>query len=387
MVLDPQAVMKNHRENISENLSHESQRAEKRSLKGFKTFCESSEEKGGYNESVESVVGKMKEYPELVYGVIADYVKYEKNRWKKNRFGVEVKDENGNKIKAVSIATIKKSFIYINKFLNKEGIRTDNKQELKNIFGKTEKHSRIGITHEQMKHLFLASNKKIQSMVIICSSSGMRSGELRKIRYQDITKLKFGDEQRYQITLPAKITKTKQERITFISKEAEAYFEPLLKDKSGKDLILPLSKFQIITGFQKSVRDAGLEKKYEHSHCNTITSHSMRAFFITQLGKVDGFFSHALSGHGHYMKEYDRYSPEEKLEAFLKGEHHLQIIDRVEGRNVTKINQLQKNVKDQQETISELKEMLNEAMISREEWEEIIKTSPKLKVTNPKSES
>jgi len=113
----------------------------------------------------------------------------------------------------------------------------------------------------------------------------------------------------------------------------------------------------------------------------------MRAFFITQLGKVDGFFSHALSGHGHYMKEYDRYSPEEKLEAFLKGEHHLQIIDRVEGRNVTKINQLQKNVKDQQETISELKEMLNEAMISREEWEEIIKTSPKLKVTNPKSES
>ncbi len=359
-MFDSKKIRKEHKEKKSSGLAEGTLRSEKRALDSLKRFCLAKESEGGYDESLESIIPKIKKDPDVVYDFIDDFVKFEKKRQRTNRYGVLIKDENGNTIPAISINTLKLRFIYIRKFLDEEGIKLDKKSKVKEIFGKSEKHQRIGVTHEQIESLILASDRRMQAAIMIQSSTGMRVGELRQIRIKDLEKLEFEGETRYKINIPAKITKTKTGRITFVSKEAEPYLEWLIKDRKPDDVILNLCQYSILVGFQRGVRKAELEKKYEHSTHNTITSHSMRAFFITQMGKVDGFFGHQMAGHSYNLDQYDRYTDEEKLEAYLKGEKHLQIFNRV---NQKQMKNLERQLEEQQKTIEILQEQVLKTMV------------------------
>ena len=71
-------------------------------------------------------------------------------------------------------------------------------------------------------------------MYLVMSSSGMRIGETLQIRKRDFD---FDSYERLMIKLPAKITKTKKTRITFISKEAEKDLLRYVKNTSDDSFV------------------------------------------------------------------------------------------------------------------------------------------------------
>ncbi|MBT4326616.1 MAG: hypothetical protein HOD60_06875, partial [Candidatus Nitrosopelagicus sp.] len=68
----------------------------------------------------------------------------------------------------------------------------------------------------------------------------------------------------------------------------------------------------------------GFFKKYKNSIRYVVNIHSMRSYFITKATMKHGeAYSHALSGHGAYLKEYVRISSEEKSKLYLELEPEL----------------------------------------------------------------
>ena len=57
----------------------------------------------------------------------------------------------------------------------------------------------------------------------------------------------------------------------------------------------------------------GFFKKYKNSIRYVVNIHAMRAYFITKASMRHGeTYSHALSGHGSYLKEYNRLEDAER---------------------------------------------------------------------------
>lgn len=184
-------------------------------------------------------------------------------------------------------------------------------------------------------------------------SSGVRIMESCQIRKRDFDKSLV----RYKIHIPAKYTKTKEERITFMSKEAEELVRPILDKIKDDDLVFgsnstPFKAEQNEEMYFYRLRNkAGLVAKYE-SGTSKISLHSFRSFFISKCDRVDMGLGHALAGHGHYMKQYERFSDQELLEFYLKAEPKLSIYDnQVEGQEELRVEvaELRKELEETKE--------------------------------------
>jgi len=288
----------------------------------FDHFCQEY-----YQEDLNSIVSKLKKTPEAGYNLIKKYKVTEIAR-------------------GISPSTIKLRVHFVRKHLARRGITLDDKEKIRDIFGKMPKYQREAVTHENIESLLLCCDYKLRGLILIQSSSGMRVSEMLGLKVGDVTK-----KERYQIKIRADNTKTKTERITFISKEATPYLEYYLKDKSPEEKIFSYSRTGMTSALQSALKKAGLEKRYDHTYHRTISTHSFRAFFITQMGEFEGFFGHALAGHDHYMAQYDRYTPEKLLEKYIEGENNLKIFDRISKKKVV---ELEKKIDLQEEIIQKL---------------------------------
>ena len=333
-MIDLEQESKELEENRGSSLALGTQTNRDLALKQFEIFVELS-----YEMSLDDLIEQLMKKPKVAYNVLRKYKKYELNHENINKDGNKVTIQN-------TLSTISLRFHYIRKHFLRHGINVDDKAEIKDIIGKIPKYRKEPVTHANLEMMCNNASHKIKSLILIQSSSGMRVSEMLHLKVKDVTKL-----ERYQIKIRADNSKTKTERITFVSKEAEPYLEYFLKNKSPDDLIFDYSKSAFTHALQLLLIKCGLDKKYDHCNTNLITSHSFRAFFITNLGKLEGFFGHSLSGHDHYMSQYDRYSNEELLEKYMEGEQYLQIFDR---KNPAKLKKLEDKVENQQKTIERL---------------------------------
>jgi len=321
-MIDLDAEIKELEEKRGSSLAEGTQINRNLALKRFEIFCELQ-----YEMTPDDLIEELMEKPKAAYNVLRKFKDYELSR-------------------GVAISTIKLRFHYVRRNFAKHGISVDDKAEIKDIIGKIPKHRREPVTHENLELICNNANHKIKSLILIQSSSGLRVSEMLTLRVKDITK-----KERYQINVRANKTKTRTERISFVSKEAEPYLEYYLQGKKENDLIFDYSRSAYTTALQQILIKVGLAKRYDHSNQRLISSHSLRAFFITQMGKLEGFFGHSLAGHDHYMANYDRYTPEELLEKYIEGESKLQIFDRV---NEKQIKNMEKKLEEQQKTIEGL---------------------------------
>ena len=137
---------------------------------------------------------------------------------------------------------------------------------------------------------------------------------------------------RIKINIPAKFTKNKQARTTYLSKEAGNYVKPILDRINDDKLVFGTSedpncsKMNEIIRFTRVREKAGFIEKYA-SGTHKISLHSFRAWFISKCNRVDFGIGHAFAGHDLYMKQYDRHSEQDKLEFYLKAEQSLMIYD------------------------------------------------------------
>jgi len=242
--------------------------------------------------------------------------------------------------------TIRTWFSSLKKYLRKEGVNIYNEDVKVHLtFPKKLKEKKYALEREDILQLLRFMNDKYRTLFMFLSCTGCRIGEsvaLRKSDF-DITK------DRITVMLPAHITKTRESRITFVSKEVEPLLLEILDKKSKDDLVFgthnvaKYSKDSITQMFGIIRKNAGFcscDKdgknncigKYKSSPLHKITIHSFRAFFIKNVNRVDFGLGNALGGHGYYMDRYDSMNEKEMLELYQKAEYKLAIYDKIESK-------------------------------------------------------
>lgn len=219
---------------------------------------------------------------------------------------------------------------------------------------KEEKHP---LEVNSITDILTASSYAKKGLYLALLSSGMRIGEAIQIRKMDV----FTGVERTMIKIPARITKTKQGRTTYISIEASKFIISKLKTMNDDDLLWGTNKNPRIAlnaeekAFRDYLRKIGFNEKYD-SGTLKISLHSFRSFFFTKAARChDENYAHKMTGHGGYLMQYDRLTDEEKLEMYIELEPDLLIYDQT--KNTEKIRRLKEANEKLENSKSEMNDM------------------------------
>ena len=236
-------------------------------------------------------------------------------------------------------------------------------------FDKDELRTSLSYKSESKQELYPITKKDIQTLldhasfeartkILLQSGSGFRISELLSLRKSDINR----ELERYTASIRAEFAKGHRARTTIISIEAMRLLDKILENKTDNELIFPheasLSNSVIseLNMFERLRKRAGLDMRYEGKKLHKITTHGFRAFFISQFEKTYSGFGHSLSGHSRYMKQYDRFTIEEKIEKYIETEKHLLIYSKSDESN--------KELRELKTKVSRLEELLSEKGIN-----------------------
>lgn len=230
----------------------------------------------------------------------------------------------------ISRASARNHIYNIKGFIRYSGIKI-HKEDIKDslTFGRITQQEREGITKEQLQKIIENAKPNRRAFYLALSSSGMRPQESVQLRKRDLDTTKS----RIMIRIPAKYTKTKKSRITFLSKEAESYVLPILKRIGPDDLVFGTNqnpqraKLNEEQSFNILRERLGFVERYDSKTHKITLGGSLRSWFITKANRVDYGFGHALAGHDQYMKRYDRLSEDEKLQLYIKTEPTLSVYE------------------------------------------------------------
>ena len=247
--------------------------------------------------------------------------------------------------------TVRTNFNGVKKFLNWYGFEIFVETvRAKLIFPTKIKLERHAITIDEIRILLNNASPQRRAWYIFLLSTGMRLQETLKIRKRDFV----FDYDRIMVDIPAKHTKTKKPRKTFLTKECWNLVKPILDKKKDDDHVFThwddanilKAKHVEEDYFYRLRKRVGLDEKYPDSIRHKISIHIFRSWFVTKCNRVDSDFGNALAGHDKYMKIYNRFTIPELITLFKKAEPELQIFDRKEDHEYVsnleeKITQMQ----------------------------------------------
>jgi len=245
-----------------------------------------------------------------------------------------------------------------------------NKEDMKNLtFGKILKEARGIMTADMIENLINHSDKQRKALYLLQSCSAMRIGELLQLRKKHFD---FSKE-RIQVNLSASMTKSGESRITFVSKECEKLLLPILKKLKDNDRVFPNKIASEQHAFRRIAEIAGFEETYETTGRSKISTHTLRAYAITQMNKLNLFgFGHIIAGHGFYMKTYNRRTTEELLEDYIKAEEYLQIFNRVSHKELKELRDENKMIKEEFTDMRHQFDRFLVATLSKKEAEDLV---------------
>jgi len=192
-------------------------------------------------------------------------------------------------------------------------------------FPKPIKEPRRAISLETIKKLFDYSGRSRRAFYYLLISSGMRLSEGLALKKQDF----HLEENPVRITLPAKITKTKEGRETFVSSEAFEKLKPFLEGKNDNETIFSDGNIDRAVTLEEQAfgylrEKLGYTEKYPDSPRYLVNIHCFRAYFHTKASQKHGVeYANALDGHGAYLKQYYRETPEERARKYKELEPSL----------------------------------------------------------------
>lgn len=136
--------------------------------------------------------------------------------------------------KGKSPKTVSDYFVFVKLYLHFRKIKLTPQDVKESIhFPTIIKEEKHPLTTAQILEILDAAQYSKKGLYLALLSSGMRIGELVQITKKDIVT----DFKRLMIRIPARITKTKQGRTTFISKEAAKYISRKLREMDDDDLV------------------------------------------------------------------------------------------------------------------------------------------------------
>ena len=284
------------------------------------------------------------------------------------------------KMSPVSIDTY---FSHIKQYLHYRGIRlhsTDIRQCLN--FPKKQVEELRPLEMDTFQKMLKACSAKREMLYLAQSSSGMRIGEMVQLRKKDIST----NVARLMVKIPAAFTKTGVARTTFFSAEAAKLVAPRLKKIGDSDLVFGTGnnvrsnargEAKYIAELQKNM---GISDKYETNGRNVITTHSLRAFFITKVSREDPNLAKYFAGQKGYMLQYDRQTDEEKLALYMKFEPLLLVSDK--ARDQEKIRKLEQENARMRDVENKNKDLKRENKDFKKENKDLKKENKDLKRGN-----
>lgn len=209
----------------------------------------------------------------------------------------------------------------------------------------------IALTKEMIVRILRNSPSKLQTAILLSCSSGLRIGEIVRLKISDID---FGSNP-VRLNIRAEIAKGGSSRETYITTEAskalkdylKRYFEwqeenpnwnlqdTVIFGRMSKNNIRSVAKHPAESAkqiLQESLKRQiakipELSMKNENGR-RAIHFHAFRKYFRTILGNICGRdYAEALMGHGFYMDTYYQLPEDKKTEMFLEAEPHLTLSD------------------------------------------------------------
>lgn len=337
----------------------------KKAYKNFNTFTKSQYKGSDAEQIIQELLALKGEKRELAaYNCLQTWINYNE--------------------KTLSPSSIMGYFSNISKYHYYRGIKLTPQDIKENLtFPRKLQQDPHPLTLEEIRKIMSVTSYKRQSIYLAMTSSGMRIGEVIRIRKKDLDLT--GD--RVKVNIPAGITKTKRSRITFLSQEASKHLR--LSELDDNDFVWGTSKkFDTNRAleemmFRKYLYTVGLTEKDEETGLLKINLHSFRAYFFTRAAKIhDEGYAHAMTGHGAYLAVYNRLSDGDKLERYLELESELLVFD--ESRKNAEIHKLKKEkaeleiknneVRNLKEKAKNSEERLNDFGQVLEEFEKFILT-------------
>jgi len=271
-----------------------------------------------------------------------------------------------------SNATIRQYVITAKEFLNDIGCKIyseDIRRKFKlprQITTHTE-----GLTKEIIAQILRLANYKLATVILIACSSGMRIGEIAQLKLSDVD---FATNPT-TIAIRAETTKTREARLTHISKEAtQALKDYLAKSKTAKNndyifLFNHETKLDLLNEEEKTRRRVRatihnfenqlnhviadipeLNKRAENMRFQ-VHFHAFRYFFKTQVTDAhESDFAEALMGHKSIKLLYYRQNAKKRLKTYLDVEHALTIAE---------TEHIERNYSELQLDNQQLREQLN----------------------------
>lgn len=199
-------------------------------------------------------------------------------------------------------------FSFVKDYYRKNGYRIYN-EDIKQFIDmpKLIKEKKVPLERQQIETLVENASRSMKGIIYCLVSSGMRSSEFLQLEKKDI---KWNLDP-VEIHLRAEITKTKVDRVTFLSPQAVEFF-PKIKPYSPETSLIHLEQ-----NFGQLRKKCGLDDKYRNSNVHHITPHRLRAFFKTEASNLHGKdYAEDLIGHEGYLNTYYVISPEERAKKY-----------------------------------------------------------------------
>lgn len=237
-------------------------------------------------------------------------------------------------------------------FLRHMGIKinSDDFKQLVKI-PKVVKTREIPITKEMILRVMHNSSPKLQTAILVCTSSGLRIGELVQLKLSDID----FESNPTKLNIRSEIAKGSMSRETFITTEATCALQDYLKRYFGwieNEPNLNLQNTMIFGRISevkngntptfsldsaKQILQMSLHKQIENipelnikneNGLLVIHFHALRKYFRTILGNACGRdYAEALMGHSFYMDTYYQLPEDKKRQMYLDAEPYLTLSD------------------------------------------------------------
>lgn len=225
-------------------------------------------------------------------------------------------------------------------FLKDYGINVDKTNIKRRIPKNFQRTQSPDMTLDVVRRILAHSDELLRALILVGLSSGMRVGEICRMRLEDITPVP--NETIYKVMLEGDMTKSGHDRITFINQETmDAINEWLLvRDKymkkarnnkiiiydkiKYKDLLFPLCRNTVTFKFVNALKRADLYEKDSVTNKTTIHFHLLRSMFFTHLiaaGCPVKIADHFI----HHSGDYDRFNTQILVSAYKQACHALTV--------------------------------------------------------------
>ena len=258
-------------------------------------------------------------------------------------------------------STVRTYFSRIRQYLYYRGIRLqdlDVRQNLRLPAAYVEEMHPL--TREEFQLILEGCDHRRRILYLAQSSSGMRIGELVRLRRRHLDT----STERITVRIPASLTKNRRGRTAFFSREVSRLLLPRLEGVPDSDLVFATSgdparaRLTEVMYLGRLVVRLGLGQRHGTSRNRKITTHSFRAYFITKVSRHDPDLAKMLAGQQGHLLQYDRLTDEEKLERYLEFEPDLIIRD--QPRCIEEIRRLKLRIR-----LYSLTEKVNDVLLDR----------------------